>query len=459
MADMETTLEDQTTDDASEPVEPPEPEQTDGAAPEPEPVADRTHSSALVKYDDRDREIIASVIGDGQLSYDEIDFVAAQAERLGLDIMTRHMHAWKDNRGKLIMMVSIDGLRLVAVRTGKFRGRTDPEWLHPEHGWVDAWVYDGYPQAARVRVQHADYPTPMTGIAVWAEAAKLKWNDRTKQHEPLATWKAMPAHMLAKVAEAMALRAAFPAELAGVYTDDEISRADALMSDVGDPVNEPGAGDDRIIGLEDRVKALPPEYRAKLEAWWADKYAPSIPGMGDVRPIHAGGLRRFTRDSEHIAYWSGMIDKAEMKWMADKAAGADESAGTDDSSSAEQPAAATSTDAPSEPADASESQSAAVPDSAPDPTTGLTDLEARIVDALEVLGSGRDVDVAQHMGMQAPSGQMRTVVAALFERDLIELDPDAEQGPGPLRVYRRNEQLLAEMAAHYSTDNETETDK
>lgn len=452
MTDMETTLEDQTTDDAADPVTEPAPEPTEPETEQP-PIG-RPGGSAVVKYDDRDREVIARVIGRGQLDEVEVDFVQAQAERLGLDIMTKQMHVWKDHDGQVILMVGIDGLRLVAVRTGRYRGRTDPEWLHPEHGWVDAWAgYDDPPLAARVRVLHADYPQPMTGIAVYAEAVQTRWDKKLSRRVPNKKWSTQPAHMLAKVAEAMALRAAFPAELAGVYTDDEIGRADAMLNDVGDPVNEPGADDELILSLEKRLKTLPPEYRAKLEGWWADKYAPSIPGMGEVRPLHDGGLRRFTRDSEHITYWADMIGKAEAKYQADS-----ESEVADNEPADDQP-----TDTPSEQPAAAERQTAApaapTADSAPDPETGLTDLEAGVIDSLEAIGSGRAVDIAQHMGYQSPNGALRTVIAALFERDMIELDPDAEQGRGPLRVYRRNEQLLADMATHYqNNDNETETE-
>jgi phage recombination protein Bet len=418
MADMETTHDEQTTTDDDPELElPPVEEQptTDETPAE----TGRETDSAVVQYTDRDRDVIASVVGQGELNDDEIDFVLAQAKRLGLDVMTKHMHAWKQD-GKLIMMVGIDGLRLVARRTGQFLGRDDPEWLTADGRWVDAFItgadgYGRFPLAARVRVHRRGDLHPTTGLALWAESAKLYADGN-----PKASWKSMPAHMLAKVAEAMALRAAFPAELAGVYTDDEIAHADDLLADRGDPAKNPGAGDETIAALEARLAAMQPETRARLEGWWSTQYGPGVLNDPNVLPLSQGGLHRFTAASEHVTYVEQMIGRAEQH-DADK--------GGDSSGPEPETPAPTGTSSAGKPTE---------PSGEPAP---FTDLEATVLAALEIAPESNPDEIAAAGGVPKDASLM-TAIAALLEGDLIEPVGD---GRGPAKKYQRNEPLIAEI--------------
>ncbi|MBP7973469.1 MAG: phage recombination protein Bet, partial [Candidatus Nanopelagicales bacterium] len=130
--------------------------------------------------------------------------------KTGLDPFTKQIYL---ANGAII--VGIDGLRLLAARTGEFRGTTTPLWCDDNGEWHDVWVANTPPVAAKVGVMRAGFDQPVFGVVMWTEFGGKG-----------GTWGKMPAHMLSKVAESHALRKAFPAEMSGLYTSDEMAQAD-----------------------------------------------------------------------------------------------------------------------------------------------------------------------------------------------------------------------------------------
>lgn len=152
---------------------------------------------------------------------DELRLFLTVASKTGLDPFARQIHA-VHRQGKMTIQTGIDGYRLIAERTGEVDGQEGPEWCDTEGNWYNVWTGDYPPHAAKVDIYRKGRSHPFRGIAHLSGYMQTK-ADGT----PVARWGLDPAGMLAKCAESLGLRKAFPQELSGLYADVEMDQADS----------------------------------------------------------------------------------------------------------------------------------------------------------------------------------------------------------------------------------------
>lgn len=172
---------------------------------------------------------------------DELSMFVKTCERTGLDPFARQIYAVKrwdgrERREVMSIQVSIDGFRLIADRAcrsrGFIRGEEPTVWCGDDGVWREEWLAATPPAAARyttVIVGPNGMTSKFTAVARFAAYCQ-----KTKEGKPSGLWGNMPDVMVAKCAEALALRKAFPAELSGLYTTDEMAQAAAV--EVVEPV-------------------------------------------------------------------------------------------------------------------------------------------------------------------------------------------------------------------------------
>lgn len=139
---------------------------------------------------------------------DEAELFAHVCQKTGLDPRAKQIYAIKRGNSMTIQ-TGIDGFRLIAERTGNYSPGRESTFTYDKNNYVTSAT---------------SYIKKRTADNTWHEVACTAYMEEYNPKQGL--WGKMPRTMLAKCAEALALRKAFPAELSGLYTADEMHQAD-----------------------------------------------------------------------------------------------------------------------------------------------------------------------------------------------------------------------------------------
>ncbi len=173
----------------------------------------------------------------------EFDLFMAAARSAGLDPFRKQISPLVFNKSKpdkrrMSIITTIDGLRSIAARSGRYR----PDEDEPDFSYEPEEKGPTNPLGlvrAKVRIHTQDDRGvwhPVIGVAYWTEFAPIteQWGEgedgRRRPTGKMAldtggNWGRMPRVMLAKCAEAQALRKAFPDDLSGLYEASEFDQA------------------------------------------------------------------------------------------------------------------------------------------------------------------------------------------------------------------------------------------
>lgn len=173
----------------------------------------------------------------------EFDLYIEMCRTRGLNPLLKHCYCFVFHKGdpkkrQMVIVVSVDGQRHLAERTGQYRPDdrppryetrpvTDEDRATNPAGLISAEV------SVYKHSHGAWYPVP--AVAYWDEAAPLTeiWDagaptGKFRLDPKKDGWRKMPRLMLAKVAEMAALRKAFPDDFSGLYGEEELDRGEVL---------------------------------------------------------------------------------------------------------------------------------------------------------------------------------------------------------------------------------------
>lgn len=155
------------------------------------------------------------------------------ANKKNLDWETRQIYPMKTKTKNgvesIVPLVSIDGFQIIADRTGKYGGIINSRLrVKMKSGNKVTIPFEEFDPSdvdeiisGTVEVVRKDFPVPQSATALFASYAK------SYNGQPSGLWGQFPERMILKCAESLALRKAFPQDLSGLYSREEMEQAES----------------------------------------------------------------------------------------------------------------------------------------------------------------------------------------------------------------------------------------
>jgi phage recombination protein Bet len=249
-----------------------------------------------------DIELLKDTIAKGATD-PELRLFGKVCERTGLDPFARQIYLIKRwdavlKREVASPQTSIDGFRLVADRTGLMDGH-EVYWCGADGEWRDVWLDQEPPAAAKVVVFKKGCSRAFPAIALFREYVQT-----TREGKLTMMWAKMPANQLAKCAESLAIRKAFPAELSGLYTREEMGQSEVVDVTPAEPAR------DALQAAAIRKLKDCGVTTAGLKAMLTDLSGEGCKGIGQLADDALIRLAKHGAKPETVERWNGAAAKA-----------------------------------------------------------------------------------------------------------------------------------------------------
>jgi phage recombination protein Bet len=246
------------------------------------------NAQSIQVFTSEERALIASQIAPG-FSDSEVALFVAIAQKSGLDPFGPEPEIWAVPRNqkqpngqyikKMVIQVSMAGLRKRAQNTGLYGGQLGPYWCNEKGEWSDIWLGSGNPTAAKVGVIRLDWKEPLWAIAKWSSYAQYR------DSKPDRMWGTAGDLMIALAAERLALRKAFPHETRSMSVVGETTQETQAVEGViitDDPPVMPSLSDNSRKSLaaatgfsEEVIEAVEGQYAEVIEPQPIAEQAPA----------------------------------------------------------------------------------------------------------------------------------------------------------------------------------------